>query len=104
MNTVLGLVAGVLTTGCWLPQLLRSWRTKSTRDISWVYLAVLTAGVTLWGVYGVLIREVAVILTNLATGMALLTLMAFKCAFDMRGRTRKNVGRPAAGDRPPAVG
>jgi MtN3 and saliva related transmembrane protein len=44
MTTTIGLLAGVLTAGCWLPQLRRSWRTRSTTDISWTYLTVLTTG------------------------------------------------------------
>lgn len=82
MSTTIGLLAGLLTTGCWLPQLRRSWRTRSTGDISWTYLAVLTAGVVLWFVYGVMIASVAVIATNVATVVALLTLATFKARFE----------------------
>jgi len=84
VSTTVGLLAGLLTTGCWLPQLLRSWRTRSTGDISWTYLAVLTAGVGLWFVYGVMTAAVAVIATNVATVIALLTLATFKARFERR--------------------
>lgn len=84
MSTTVGLLAGLLTTGCWLPQLLRSWRTRSTGDISWTYLAVLTAGVGLWFVYGVMTAAVAVIATNVATVVALLTVATFKARFERR--------------------
>lgn len=78
--TVLGLVAGVLTTACWLPQLVRSWRTRSTRDFSWLYLLVLMAGVSTWAVYGVLRRDPAVIVANLVTVAFLLFLVVIKLA------------------------
>ena len=84
MSTTVGLLAGLLTTGCWLPQLLRSWRTRSTGDISWTYLAVLTAGVGLWFVYGVMTAAVAVIAANVATLVALLTLATLKARFERR--------------------
>jgi MtN3 and saliva related transmembrane protein len=84
VSTAVGLLAGLLTTGCWLPQLLRSWRTRSTGDISWTYLAVLTAGVGLWFVYGVMTGAVAVIATNVATVVALFTLATFKARFERR--------------------
>jgi MtN3 and saliva related transmembrane protein len=84
VSTTVGLLAGLLTTGCWLPQLLRSWRTRSTGDISWTYLAVLTAGVGLWFVYGVMTAAVAVIATNVATVVALFTLATFKARFERR--------------------
>lgn len=87
MITALGLLAGALTAGCWLPQLRRSWRTRSTTDISWAYLTVLTTGVALWLLYGVLVRDVAVIGTNAATAAALLTLAALKARFDRPTRT-----------------
>ena len=87
MSTTIGLLAGVLTTGCWLPQLLRSWRNRSTSDISWTYLAVLTAGVGLWIVYGALTADVAVVTTNVATSVALVMLATFKARFE--GRSEK---------------
>ena len=82
MITALGLVAGVLTTGCWLPQLVRSWRTRSTSDFSWAYLAVLTVGITLWFLYGILTTDAAVIVANGTALAALATLMLFKLSFD----------------------
>jgi len=34
LQNVLGLVAGMLTTIAFLPQLLKTWRTKSAKDVS----------------------------------------------------------------------
>jgi MtN3 and saliva related transmembrane protein len=85
--TVLGLIAGVLTTGCWLPQLVRSWRTRSTNDISWGYLAVLGSGVGLWLVYGLLGRDLAIILANGSGLCAICLLGVFKAMFDEPGRS-----------------
>jgi MtN3 and saliva related transmembrane protein len=76
--TILGLLAGVLTTACWLPQLARSWRTRSTTDFSWLYLIVLTVGVALWGVYGVLRADAAVIIANAVTVCFLVFLLVIK--------------------------
>jgi MtN3 and saliva related transmembrane protein len=78
--TVMGLVAGVLTTGCWLPQLVRSWRTRSTRDFSWLYLIVLTVGVSLWAIYGILRADIVIMLANLVTVCFLLFLLVIKLA------------------------
>lgn len=76
--TILGLVAGALTTGCWLPQLLRTWRTRSTDDFSWVYLALLTCGVGLWLAYGLARGDAAIAVANALTLLALLAITAFK--------------------------
>jgi MtN3 and saliva related transmembrane protein len=82
MITALGLVAGMLTTGCWLPQLVRSWRTRSTTDFSWAYVAVLTVGVSLWLTYGIVNVDLAMIVANGTALAALLILIAFKVTFD----------------------
>jgi MtN3 and saliva related transmembrane protein len=82
--TSLGLVAGALTTGAWLPQLLRTWRLRRAEEISWGYLGVLGAGIACWLVYGVLVSSIAVILANAAT-LALLGALA-----GMKGRTRES--------------
>jgi MtN3 and saliva related transmembrane protein len=79
--TLVGTVAGVLTTGAWLPQLLKCWRTRSAADLSWSYLAVLGAGVVLWAVYGLLSSDLVLILANVITVFALLLLVGFKIAF-----------------------
>ncbi len=82
MITLLGLTAGALTTCCWLPQLIRSYRTRSTRDLSWGYLLVLGGGVALWLTYGVLAADAPLIAANVATSALLLTLALLKHRFD----------------------
>lgn len=56
---LVGLLAAVLTTGSWIPQLLRVWRTRSSDDLSWGYLATFTSGLVLWLVYGISRRDPA---------------------------------------------
>jgi MtN3 and saliva related transmembrane protein len=82
--TFLGLVAGALTAGCWFPQLMRSWRTRSTGDLSWLYIAALGAGILLWLLYGVILGDIAIIATNGVTLFALLALAGIKARFDAR--------------------
>ncbi|MFF5227804.1 SemiSWEET family sugar transporter [Dactylosporangium sp. NPDC000521] len=79
--SVLGVLAGILTTGCWLPQLARSWRTRSVGDISWFYLLALASGVALWVAYGASQGDLPIVLTNAATGAALLTLSVMKLRY-----------------------
>ncbi|WP_214410901.1 SemiSWEET family sugar transporter [Sphaerisporangium fuscum] len=78
MTTVLGLVAGALTTACWLPQLRRSWRTRSTDDLSWTYLVMLSTGVGMWFTYGIAMADVAVMASNAITLAALAVLITIK--------------------------
>jgi MtN3 and saliva related transmembrane protein len=66
MNIVtgLGLLAGTLTTVAFLPQVLHTWKTKSTRDLSLPMLASFTTGVLCWFVYGICIDSLPITLAN----------------------------------------
>lgn len=65
--TVLGLVAGTLTTIAYLPQLIKTWRTKSANDLSWSMLITLCVGIVLWLVYGAYARDIPVLFANVVT-------------------------------------
>jgi MtN3 and saliva related transmembrane protein len=65
--TSLGLVAGVLTTIAYLPQLLKTWKSKSADDLSWSMLIMLCTGIVLWLVYGVYVQDVPIIAANIVT-------------------------------------
>ena len=82
MTTLVGLLAGTLTTGCFLPQLARSWRTRSTEDLSWLYLVLLSVGIALWMTYGLLNSDLAVTLTNFFSLLMVLGLMGIKTLGD----------------------
>ncbi len=65
--TLLGLLAGAGTTLGFVPQLVKILRTKSTHDISlWMYV-VITTGILLWLIYGMIIGSVPVIAANSVT-------------------------------------
>ena len=82
----LGLIAGALTTGCLVPQLIRSWRTRSTGDLSWWYLLVLSVGIVLWLVYGVLRADVPLVLANAVTLSLVISLILVKALADSPAR------------------
>jgi len=62
--TVLGLIAATCTTISFLPQAIKTIRSKHTKDLSLGMYAVLTTGVFLWFVYGIFIKDIPVILAN----------------------------------------
>lgn len=62
--TLIGLIAATLTTVSFLPQVIKIWKTKSTKDISLGMYLTLTIGVFLWLVYGLLIKDIPIILAN----------------------------------------
>jgi MtN3 and saliva related transmembrane protein len=59
-----GYAAALCTTGAYIPQVLRVWRTRSTEDISLKMFLVLAAGLALWLVYGTLKGEIPIIVAN----------------------------------------
>ncbi len=65
--TLLGFVAGTLTTLAFLPQVVKTWRTKSSNDLSVSTLGMICTGVLLWLVYGLLIGDLPIIAANAVT-------------------------------------
>jgi MtN3 and saliva related transmembrane protein len=81
-TTLLGVLAGILTTISFVPQLLKTWRTKSAKDVSLPMLMSFCAGVFLWLVYGILIQSIPVILANLITLILALIILGLKLKYD----------------------
>lgn len=65
--TLLGLVAGTLTTASFFPQLTRILRNRSAHDLSWGMLTMFGSGVVLWLIYGLAHSDVAIIASNIVT-------------------------------------
>ena len=75
MVSELGYVAGMVTVASFLPQVVRAWRTRQTRDLSLASLALLITAGSMWILYGALSRDWPVVATN--SGMVgLLVLLA----------------------------
>jgi MtN3 and saliva related transmembrane protein len=69
--TVIGLAAAVCTTAANLPQLKKAWITGQTDDLSLKTLLLFGSGLMLWVIYGLLQRDVVIMLAN---GISLLIL------------------------------
>jgi MtN3 and saliva related transmembrane protein len=79
--TMIGFVAGTLTTLSFLPQVHKAWRTKSCSDLSIGMLLAFTAGVVLWLVYGLMLRAAPVIAANAVTLVLLVALLTLKVRY-----------------------
>ena len=66
-TTIIGYLAAALTTISGLPQLVKIMKTKSTHDVSLWYFVILTIGVGLWLVYGILVHLWPIIFANVLT-------------------------------------
>ncbi|MBI9068030.1 MAG: SemiSWEET family sugar transporter [Salinivirgaceae bacterium] len=78
---MIGLVAAVLTTSSFLPQAIKTIRTKNTKDISLAMYAIFSCGVLLWLAYGLLIKDVPVIAANAITLIFALIILAYKLKY-----------------------
>lgn len=73
-----GGIAGVLTTSAFVPQVVRTWRTRSARDFSLGLLWLLVLGNSLWLTYGVLTGSAALVAANIVTVPMTLFLLTVK--------------------------
>lgn len=77
-----GFLAGILTTLALAPQAFKSWKTKHTKDVSLWWIVILTIGVFLWLIYGILINSLPIIVTNIATLILALIILILKLKYD----------------------
>ena len=77
----LGVAAGILTTLSFVPQVLRTWQTKSAKDVSVWMLLAFNGGITLWLTYGILTDSPSIIFANGITLVLALTLLGMKLKF-----------------------
>jgi MtN3 and saliva related transmembrane protein len=78
---IIGYVAGTLTTISFVPQVVRAWRLKETRDISLAMLLLFAAGIFLWTLYGFWVASPPIILANVITFLLIIVLLAMKLRF-----------------------
>ena len=75
---LIGYVAAILTTIAFIPQVLKTWREHSTKDISLATFSLFGAGVGMWAIYGFLIGSWPVIIANILTFGLSLVILYFK--------------------------
>jgi MtN3 and saliva related transmembrane protein len=81
LTTVIGFVAGGLTTIAFIPQLVKTWKSRSAEDVSLGMLVIFCTGVALWLVYGLLIGAWPVILANIVTLVLALAILLLKVRY-----------------------
>jgi MtN3 and saliva related transmembrane protein len=81
-TTMLGFLAGFLTTISFLPQVVKTWKSQSASDLSLGMFSVFSVGVICWLVYGLLLQEMPMILWNAVTLVLVLIILIMKLKFD----------------------
>lgn len=64
---IIGFLGATCTTTALFPQMVKSWRSKKTTDLSLPMCILLTLGVIFWLTYGVLISDLPLIVANTIT-------------------------------------
>lgn len=78
---ILGMVAGTISSVTFLPQVIKTWQSKSAKDISlWMFLLV-TFSVVLWLIYGIILGSIPIIYTNAMVLIMSLIMLWFKFKF-----------------------
>jgi len=99
---MIGYIAGALTTIAFAPQLIKALNTKSTKDVSLLMLLCSTSGMALWLLYGIQVKDPAIIAANSVSVMLAASLLGLKLKNDgislvfefgrkMRGPKNKSV-------------
>ncbi|HEY0634053.1 MAG TPA: SemiSWEET transporter [Gammaproteobacteria bacterium] len=81
---LLGSAAGTLTTIAFVPQVLKTWRTRSGEDISTGMFLLFSSGVLLWLLYGVALDAAPIIIANTITLLLALTIILLKWRYRNR--------------------
>jgi MtN3 and saliva related transmembrane protein len=67
ITDLVGYIAAIGTTGAFIPQALKVYKTKKTEDLSKGTFLLFSEGIILWTVYVVLINSIPVMLSNSVT-------------------------------------
>ncbi len=79
--TLIGLTASVFSIAAFIPQVIKTWKTKKAEDLSMSMLVVFISGTFLWLVYGLLINSLPVIVANLVISVLVFMIIVFKIKY-----------------------
>lgn len=77
----IGFVAAILTTIAFVPQVVKTYKTRHTKDISLFMYVIFSAGVLLWTIYGIILGLIPVILANSVTLLLSIFVLIMKIRY-----------------------
>ena len=75
---ILGYAAGAITSLTFLPQVIKTWKEKSAKDISLLMFVIAAVNEVMWIAYGALLNNWVIILTNAIVLAMSLTMIYLK--------------------------
>ncbi|HLS95023.1 MtN3 and saliva related transmembrane protein [Sphingobacterium allocomposti] len=85
METIIGIAAGILTSVSMVPQLIKVLKEKEVENLSPLMVGILLTGVSMWVVYGVMLGDLPIIVSNAFSVFVNATLLM--CYFLFRPNT-----------------
>ena len=79
--SIIGYFAAFCTTIAFIPQVVKTWKSKSAKDLSLGMFSIFCLGVTSWLVYGISTSNLPIVVANASTLVLALTLLYFKLTF-----------------------
>ncbi len=80
--TIIGTAAGILILSGWIEQIIKGYKTKSLRDVSKYLMILISAGASLWLIYGFVMTDVFIIGTNVTAIILMMTVLFMKQKYD----------------------
>ena len=78
---IVGLLAALLTTASFVPQVYKTWKSKSADSLSLTMYLVFFVGIILWLLYGIHLESLSMIIANSITAVLSLLLIIFKLRY-----------------------
>lgn len=77
----LGLFGAFLSSITFVPQVYKAWKTRSTGDLSYWMLFILLMNVSTWLIYGIVKKDLAIMIANSIILALAFLLLYFKISF-----------------------
>jgi len=88
-SELLGFIAGTFTTLAFIPQVLKTYRTKSARDVSIMMFVLFSAGVLMWMAFGIVHGKMSIFITNLVVFCLSVFQIILKIRYDKNEKENK---------------
>ena len=79
-----GFLAAFLTTIAFLPQLYKTWETKSADDVSLIMLILFITGLFCWIIYGLKIKSFPILIANVITFIFNFSILILKLSYNKK--------------------
>ena len=81
---ILAFIATFLFIVSYVPQMVKGYRTKSMKDISMLFLIIISVGIFVWSVYAIVNKDLVFFIGNTSIFVASVALIGMKIYYDRK--------------------